>query len=116
MTNAATNPENPINEEALHTLVGGVLQDLGGAFSVPLVQIGEALGLYRALDEKGPQTSGELSRSTGLDERYLREWLSAQAASNYITYDATSGRFSMIRFGGGLPTQYASGERCFSNR
>jgi hypothetical protein len=41
--------QNTINEANLHALVGGILQDLGGAFSVPLVQIGESLGLYQAL-------------------------------------------------------------------
>ena len=84
-----------MDENKLNELVGGVLQDLGGAFSVPLVQIGEKLGLYEALNEKGPCTSEELAEATGVAERYLREWLSAQAASKYITYDEDSHQFSM---------------------
>jgi 2-polyprenyl-3-methyl-5-hydroxy-6-metoxy-1,4-benzoquinol methylase len=95
MTTAAPTQEMTINEENLNALVGGVLQDLGGAFSVPLVQIGESLGLYEALNEGGPMTSEELADKTGLTERYLREWLSAQAASNYISYDPMIGKFSM---------------------
>ena len=96
MTTHTQQPEqNTINEATLHTLVGGILHDLGGAFSVPLVQIGESLGLYRALSENGPLSSGELAARTGLKERYLREWLSAQAASNYITFEPTTGKFSM---------------------
>ena len=91
----ATIEQNPINEEQLHSLVGGVLQDLGGAFSVPLVQIGESLGLYQAISENGSVSSDELANKTGLDERYLREWLSAQAASKYISYDESSNSFSM---------------------
>lgn len=87
--------ESPIDENALNTLVGGLLQDLGGAFSVPLVQIGESLGIYKALNEGGAKTSEELAEATHLDERYLREWLSAQAASNYVSYDAETNRFSM---------------------
>lgn len=87
--------QKPINEEQLHSLVGSVLQDLGGAFSVPLVQIGESLGLYQAIDENGSISSAELANKTGLDERYLREWLSAQAASNYVSYDASTRTFSM---------------------
>ena len=75
--------------------MGGVLQDLGGAFSVPLVQIGESLGIYQTLNENGSMSSEELAAETGLNERYLREWLSAQAASNYVTYDATLDKFSM---------------------
>lgn len=94
----STSPQteaSTLNEETLHGLVGGVLQDLGGAFSVPLVQIGENLGLYQALHESGGATSEQLAESTGLYERYVREWLSAQAASNYITYDAESATFSL---------------------
>ncbi len=85
----------PINEETLNALVGGVLQDLGGAFSVPLVQIGESLGLYQTLSENGAMSSVELAEKSGVDERYLREWLSAQAASSYINYEPSSSRFSM---------------------
>jgi len=84
-----------MNEEKLNTLVGGILQDLGGAFSVPLVQIGEKLGIYRALNEHGPISSEELATRTGLNERYLREWLSAQAASNYVSLDVATSKFSM---------------------
>jgi len=86
---------NTINEANLNALIGGILQDLGGAFSVPLVQIGESLGLYQTLSENGALSSGELAAKTGLKERYLREWLSAQAASNYITFDPESEKFSM---------------------
>ena len=87
--------QNTINEANLHALVGGILHDLGGAFSVPLVQIGESLGLYQTLSENGPLSSAELAARTGLKERYLREWLSAQAASNYITFEPATGKFSM---------------------
>ncbi len=87
--------ENPIDESTLNTLIGGILQDLGGAFSVPLVQIGESLGLYQTLNESDGLTSSELAEKTGLYERYLREWLSAQAASNYISYNAESEKFHM---------------------
>lgn len=84
-----------MDEQKLNTLVGSVLHDLGGAFSVPLVQIGERLGIYEALSEKGPCTASELSEATGLSERYLREWLCAQAASSYISFDAETKTFSM---------------------
>lgn len=84
-----------MDENKLNTLAGQVLQDLGGAFSVPLVQIGESLGIYESLHKMGPCTSKSLAESMRLSERYLREWLCAQAASNYITFDAESELFSM---------------------
>lgn len=84
-----------MDENKLHNLVGSILQDLGGAFSIPLVQIGERLGIYKALNESGACSAEQLAKSTGLDPRYILEWLCAQAASNYITYDAESKTFSM---------------------
>ena len=84
-----------MDEAKLNELVGQMLTDLGGAFSVPLVRIGASLGLYKTLTEEGPLSSRELAHKTGLAERYLREWLSAQAASNYITYESDGERFSL---------------------
>ena len=85
-----------MDEQKLNEFLGQVLQDLGGAFSVPLVRIGDTLGLYKTLHKDGPLSSTELAQATGLAERYLREWLSAQAASNYVAYDVASGRFSLL--------------------
>jgi len=84
-----------MNEENLNTLVGQILQDLGGAASTPLVRIGEQLGIYKALQNGVPMTSNELAQATGLAERYLREWLSAQAASGYVSYDPDDAKFSL---------------------
>ena len=66
-----------MDENKLNALLGQMLQDLGGAFSVPLVQIGERLGLYELLTEAGPCTAEELAQKAEVSERYLREWLSA---------------------------------------
>jgi len=82
-----------LNETALNELVGRVLGDLGGAVSVPLVRIGDALGLYKALKETGPTTADELADATGCGRRYVREWLSAQTASGYIQH--RQGKFSL---------------------
>ncbi len=84
-----------IDETRLHDLVGSVLGDLGGAYSVPLVQIGERLGIYRALRDAGPCSVEALADVTGLAPRYLREWLSAQAASGYVRYDASTETFEL---------------------
>jgi SAM-dependent methyltransferase len=75
----------------MHKMVG----DLGAAASAVLVDIGDKLGLYRAMAGAGPLTSQELADRTGTNERYVREWLSNQAASGYVTYDAASNRFTL---------------------
>lgn len=84
-----------LNEEKLHAFVGQMLNDLGGALSVSLVRIGDRLGLYKALHADGPMTSHELAAKTNIAERYAREWLSHQAASGYLTYDAASEKFTL---------------------
>jgi SAM-dependent methyltransferase len=84
-----------VNEQKLHDLLGRAIVDFGGANMAPLVLIGDRLGLYRALAEHGPVTSTELAAHTGTHERYVREWLNAQAASGYVTYLADSGRYGL---------------------
>jgi SAM-dependent methyltransferase len=84
-----------INEAKLNALLGQVLNDLGGAFSISLVRIGRALGLYDTLLASGPLTSAALAAATRLEERYVREWLSHHAASNYVTYDPKAKTFTM---------------------
>jgi SAM-dependent methyltransferase len=72
-----------------------MLGDLGGAFSIPLLRIGDRLGLYKTLHEKGPLTSAELAAKAEIAERYAREWLNHQAASGYLEYDAATGKFAL---------------------
>ena len=73
-----------MDEAKLHQFLGQMLSDLGGATSVALVRMGDQLGLYKKLHQKGPMTVPELASAAGVNERYLREWASHQAASNYI--------------------------------
>lgn len=84
-----------LNEQKMMEMAGKVVADLGAVTNTSLVRAGDRLGLYRALDEQGPMTSAELASHTGTSERYVREWLASQAASEYITYDPESERFFM---------------------
>ncbi|WP_099864403.1 class I SAM-dependent methyltransferase [Pararhizobium haloflavum] len=82
-----------LNEARLNELVGKVLGDLGGAVSVPLVRIGDGLGLYQALKEHGPLSAEALADRTDCAVRYVREWLAAQTASGYVHHE--DGQFSL---------------------
>jgi SAM-dependent methyltransferase len=84
-----------INEEKLNQLLGQMMSDLGGAASVAMVRMGDALGLYKTLHEKGGMTCKDLAVAANVHERYLREWLSHQAASNYLAYDPASHTFTL---------------------
>jgi 2-polyprenyl-3-methyl-5-hydroxy-6-metoxy-1,4-benzoquinol methylase len=84
-----------IDEKKLNDFLGKVVGDVGAAMSAALVVIGDKLGLYKAMAEAGPVTPSELSRRTDTAERYVREWLNAQAAGGYVGYDAAAGTFSL---------------------
>jgi SAM-dependent methyltransferase len=84
-----------VDEGKLNQFVGQMLGDLGGAASIGMVRIGDALGLYRTLHAKGGMTCAELAEEAGVNQRYLREWLSHQAASGYLDYEPASGVFTL---------------------
>ena len=70
--------------ERRDTLVERLSLNAIGAFDLFSVHIGDRLGLYRALADKGPLTSSELAEAAGIHERYAREWLEQQAASDIL--------------------------------
>jgi SAM-dependent methyltransferase len=84
-----------VNPDKLNAFMGKMLGDVGAAMNASLMLLGDKLGLYKALAAKGPLTAAELAKATGTAERYIREWLAAQAASGYVEYDSASGKFSM---------------------
>jgi 2-polyprenyl-3-methyl-5-hydroxy-6-metoxy-1,4-benzoquinol methylase len=84
-----------MNMKKVEELAFRVVGDMGGAFVMALGYIGDRLGLFKAMAGAGPVTSAELAQSTGLNERYVREWLRAMVASEYIDYDAAAERYVM---------------------
>ena len=84
-----------VDEARLGEFMGKIVGDLGAAVSAALVVIGDKLGLYKAMAGAGGLTPAELASRTGTAERYVREWLCAQAASGYVSYDAATGRFNL---------------------
>jgi SAM-dependent methyltransferase len=84
-----------IDQEKLNQFMQRAIGDLGATFHAALIVIGDKLGLYRAMAEAGPVTSSELAKRAGVAERYVREWLAANAASGYVNYDAAGGRYSL---------------------
>jgi SAM-dependent methyltransferase len=94
-----TTLESPLaaspDPQEIEAFVGRFVTDLAAVAHAATVVMGDKLGLYQALAAHGPATPAELAEATGMDERYLREWLSAQAASEYAHYDPASGRFHL---------------------
>ena len=71
------------------------VDDIAAGYLGVMVSLGARLGLYRALAGAGPLNSHELAERTGTAERYVRDWLHAQAAAGYLTYHATSATFEL---------------------
>jgi SAM-dependent methyltransferase len=90
----STAPRPALDMNKLNAFIGQFVGDLGAAVHAGMVVIGEKLGLYKAL-AANPQTPAELAAKTNTDERYVREWLSSQAAGGYVTYEEKSGKFSL---------------------
>jgi len=84
-----------VDEAKLEQFLGQAVTDMGAAMNGVLVMIGGELGLWRALEGAGPMTSAEISDSSGVAERYVREWAAAQAASGYLEYDPDAETFTL---------------------
>jgi SAM-dependent methyltransferase len=82
-----------IDQTSLDEFMGRFVGDLGAALSAALVVIGDRLGLYRAMADGEPVSADELARRTETDARYVREWLSNQAAGGYVSYDPAADAF-----------------------
>jgi 2-polyprenyl-3-methyl-5-hydroxy-6-metoxy-1,4-benzoquinol methylase len=83
-----------IDEAKLNAFMGRFVGDLGAVMHAATIVVGDQLGLYKRLAD-GPADAETLARLTETDPRYLREWLSARAASGYVEYDPASQRFSL---------------------
>ena len=83
------------SEAKLNEFMGKAIGDMGASINASLIAIGERLGLYKAMAGSGPMTPAELASKTGTHERYVREWLNAQAAGDYLTYDPATGRYAL---------------------
>jgi len=80
-------------EERRDALVERLFQATVGALDLAGVYLGERLGLYRALAERGPMTAAELASEAGIEERYAREWLEHQAASSILSAEEEGERW-----------------------
>ncbi len=84
-----------VDPEKLEKFMETVVGELGAAMNAALVIVGDKLGLYKAMAGSGPMTPAQVAEKTGTDERYVREWLSAQAAGGFMTYDAATRTFTL---------------------
>jgi SAM-dependent methyltransferase len=85
----------PIDQSKLHDFVMKAVGEMGAAMNAALIVVGDKLGLYKAMAGAGPMTSAELASKTQTTERYVREWLAAEAAGGFVVYDAATARYTL---------------------
>jgi len=88
-------PSQELNENKFEELQTKVMGDVAGSMGLLMAYIGDRLNLYKTLAKLGVATSEKLAESTELEERYVLEWLSANASAGYVNYDSDSSSFSM---------------------
>ncbi len=66
-----------------------------GALAV-MISIGHRTGLFAAMRKAGPATSREIAAASGLNERYVREWLGAMTCGGIATCDETGSVFTLV--------------------
>jgi SAM-dependent methyltransferase len=84
-----------VNEGKLHEFMMKAVGEMGAAMNAALILVGDKLGIYKAMAGSGPMASEEIAAKTKTHERYVREWLAAQSAGGFITYDATTKRYTL---------------------
>jgi 2-polyprenyl-3-methyl-5-hydroxy-6-metoxy-1,4-benzoquinol methylase len=94
-TIVSTVEQPAVDVDKLHAFVFQAVEEVGATLNAALVVMGDRLGLYRGLAGAGGLTPAQLAERTGTAERYVREWLNAQAAGGYIAYDAERETYSL---------------------
>lgn len=87
--------EQELSIEKLKSLQWKIMQDISASALIPLMRIGDELGLFIVLGKQGPCTESEFSNYAEIDQRYAREWLLAMCASGYISHTDSVSKFYM---------------------
>ena len=94
----ATDPVSeapPVDMDKLMAFVFRAVDEVGATLNAALVVMGDKLGYYKTLAERGPLTADELAEYSQTAAPYAREWLNAQAAGSYLTYDPQTARYTL---------------------
>jgi len=84
-----------LDQTRVEAFAGQIATEIGAALNAALVTVGDELGLYRAMADAEPISAGKLAERTDTHERYVREWLNAQAAGGFVTYDSAADNYTL---------------------
>jgi SAM-dependent methyltransferase len=83
------------DQEKLMAFAMRTITDISAGYIGVTVSLGSKLGLYKVMAGAGPLSAKEVATRAGCAERYVREWLNAQAAGGYIGYHAVSDTYEL---------------------
>ena len=84
-----------MDKERIGTFANAVYRDMAGAMAIGMGYLGLKAGLFEAMKDGAPVSSSELAEKTGLQHRYVEEWLNGMTAAGWLEHDEEAGTFSM---------------------
>ena len=84
-----------MDERKIEAFAEHLMGQLTSALTMLSVYLGLRLGLFQAMVDEGALNSAELAAHTGCVDRYVREWLMCMAVCDYVSYDSTSGKYTL---------------------
>jgi len=85
-----------IDQARLEAFATRAISDLTAGYTGVMVSLGSKLGLYKAMAGAGPLSAKEIAKRAGCAERYVAEWLNAQAAGGYLAYHGLSDTYELL--------------------
>jgi 2-polyprenyl-3-methyl-5-hydroxy-6-metoxy-1,4-benzoquinol methylase len=77
-----------MDKEKTRLAVDKVFRDMAGAMAAGMAFVGTRTGLFRAMAGKGAMRLDEVVRASGLQRRYVEEWLRGMTSAGYLEYSA----------------------------
>ena len=87
--------DEAIDMAKVEEMAGKIVGDVAAAVSLFMAYMGDQAGVFDAMDGEGPMTVGQLAAKTGLNEKYLHEWLGSISAAGYVDFDAGNDTFEL---------------------
>jgi ubiquinone/menaquinone biosynthesis C-methylase UbiE len=84
-----------MDREKTKAAMDRLFRDMAGAMSAGMVYVGTRTGLFRAMQGAGPMRLDEVARASGMQPRYVEEWLKGMAAAGYLAYDPKAGTYAL---------------------
>ncbi|MBX7513337.1 methyltransferase domain-containing protein [Qipengyuania sp. GH38] len=84
-----------IDMAKVEELAGKVIGDVAGALSLYMAYLGDQTGVFEAIDEMGRVSVAELAEHTGMNEKYLHQWLGSVSAAGYVNFHPEDETFSI---------------------